>query len=78
MSTTSILLLLLGGLVVAAIAVIIDRLNFPQRAFKPRQVEVGEGHATTRDRTGAHIRQLEQTPTANGHTAPERTVDGTE
>ncbi|NNE94582.1 MAG: hypothetical protein HKN24_00970 [Acidimicrobiales bacterium] len=51
--------LLLGGagLMLALIAVIIDRLNFPQRRFIPKRVwTYGEG--PFRDRTGAHIVEI--------------------
>ncbi|MFV0525331.1 MAG: hypothetical protein ACK5RL_12645 [Acidimicrobiales bacterium] len=33
--------------------VMVDRVNFPQRQFRPRRIEVAEGDE--RDRTGAHI-----------------------
>ncbi len=48
--------LLLGGagLMLALIAVVIDRLNFPQRRFQPKRVWT-YGHGPFRDRTGAHI-----------------------
>ena len=48
--------LLLGGagLLLALIAVIIDRLNFPQRKFTPKRVWT-YGRGPFRDRTGAHI-----------------------
>ncbi|MEM9133550.1 MAG: hypothetical protein AAF962_22910 [Actinomycetota bacterium] len=46
--------LLLGSLVLAALAVVLDRVNFPQKPFRPRRIHTGEEGAT-RDRTGAHI-----------------------
>lgn len=49
--------LLLSALVLAAIAVIIDRLNFPQRPFRPKRLQAGH-HGPDRDRTGAHIRDV--------------------
>jgi hypothetical protein len=51
--------LLLGsaGLLLALIAVIIDRLNFPQRKFIPKRVWT-YGSGPFRDRTGAHIVEI--------------------
>jgi hypothetical protein len=49
------LYLALAGLLLGLVAVIIDRLNFPQPRFRPRTV-VDEGRRRTpRDRTGAHV-----------------------
>ncbi|MDH3678546.1 MAG: hypothetical protein OEV40_01225 [Acidimicrobiia bacterium] len=46
--------LVLGALLLGALAVVIDRVNFPQKPFRPKRIETsGEGAA--RDRTGAHI-----------------------
>ncbi len=42
-----------GALILAAAAVAIDRLNFPQRPFQPERLP--EGKVVHRDRTGAHI-----------------------
>lgn len=42
-----------GALILAAAAVAIDRLNFPQRPFRPEQLP--DGKVVRRDRTGAHI-----------------------
>ncbi|MDH4365533.1 MAG: hypothetical protein OEY70_15775 [Acidimicrobiia bacterium] len=47
--------LVIGALVLSALAVLIDRLNFPQRPFKPRTVPVTDGKEPPRDRTGAHM-----------------------
>ncbi|MFV0260128.1 MAG: hypothetical protein ACK5PP_16960 [Acidimicrobiales bacterium] len=41
------------AIVLGLLIVLVDRLNFPQRQFRPRQIEVGDGDE--RDRTGAHI-----------------------
>lgn len=46
--------LVLGALLLAALAVVIDRVNFPQRPFRPKRIETSEAGAA-RDRTGAHI-----------------------
>lgn len=48
------LLLVGAGLLLALIAVIVDRLNFPQRKFVPKRVWT-YGAGPFRDRTGAHI-----------------------
>jgi hypothetical protein len=47
--------LVIAALVLAALAVLVDRLNFPQRRFRPRSVPLVEGEEPRRDRTGAHI-----------------------
>jgi hypothetical protein len=43
-----------AGLLLALVAVLIDRLNFPQPRFRPRKIAI-EGRGPHRDRTGAHI-----------------------
>jgi hypothetical protein len=54
----TIYLLCAGGLILGLIAVVIDRLNFPQRRFVARGVRISPGDGATRDRTGAHIIDL--------------------
>ncbi len=54
LNTDSILLLCAGALALAVIAVLLDRVNFPQRRFKAKQIRVAE-KGPARDRTGAHI-----------------------
>ena len=51
---STIFLLCLGSLLLALIAVLVDRLNFPQPRFRARQVRPSES-TPSRDRTGAHI-----------------------
>jgi hypothetical protein len=46
--------LVIGALLLGALAVVIDRVNFPQKPFRPKRIEPGEAGAA-RDRTGAHI-----------------------
>ena len=46
--------LLLGAILLGALAVVIDRVNFPQKPFRPKRIETGVRGAA-RDRTGAHI-----------------------
>ncbi len=58
LNTDSILLLCLGALALAVIAVLLDRVNFPQRRFKAKQIRVAE-EGPARDRTGAHIVDIE-------------------
>lgn len=53
-NTSSVLSLILGALVLSLIAVVLDRLNFPQRPFRPKQIRTERG-GPSRDRTGAHI-----------------------
>lgn len=47
--------LVIGALVLSVLAVLVDRLNFPQRPFKPRTVALTDGKEPPRDRTGAHL-----------------------
>ena len=54
LNTFSVLALVLGALFLSLIAVLVDRINFPQRRFRPKQIQTGD-HGATRDRTGAHI-----------------------
>ena len=51
--------LVLGALSLGALAVVLDRVNFPQKKFRARSI-VTEGQGPTRDRTGAHIVVLSQ------------------
>lgn len=57
MTQQTVLLLAGAGLILGLIAVVIDRLNFPQPKFRAKGVRVGGEQA--RDRTGAHIVELE-------------------
>lgn len=54
----TIILLCVGALVLALIAVLIDRLNFPQTRFRAKQIKPAE-RGTTKDRTGAHIIEVD-------------------
>lgn len=54
LTASTIFLLALGALFLAGIAVLVDRLNFPQPRFRPRQLRPSES-TPIRDRTGAHI-----------------------
>lgn len=46
--------LVVGSLLLGILAVVIDRVNFPQKPFRPRRIETG-AYGSRRDRTGAHI-----------------------
>lgn len=54
LTSSTVFLLALGSLFLALIAVLVDRLNFPQARFRARQVRPSES-SPSRDRTGAHI-----------------------
>jgi hypothetical protein len=54
LSGSNLFLLCLGALTLAIIALLIDRINFPQRPFRPKRIET-EARGPKRDRTGAHI-----------------------
>ncbi len=60
MTQQTVLLLAGAGLILGLIAVVIDRLNFPQPRFRAKGVRVGDEQA--RDRTGAHIVDLDDQP----------------
>lgn len=53
-TTGSIVWLLVGSLILAALAVVVDRINFPQKPFRARRIRTS-GAGASRDRTGAHI-----------------------
>ena len=67
MTQNDVLLFCAAGLILALAAVIVDRLNFPQRRFRPKAIEVDPRYSN-RDRTGAHVNTLETKP------AQDRTV----
>jgi len=50
----SLFLLCAAALILALIAVLVDRLNFPQAPFRAKHIKPNE-HGQTKDRTGAHI-----------------------
>lgn len=63
MTQTLVLQLCAAGLILSLAAVLIDRLNFPQRRFRAKSIEV-ERRYSSRDRTGAHVNTFptEDTP----------------
>ena len=54
LTADTILALAAGALLLSFIAVLVDRLNFPQPRFRPRQIRPSET-SPSRDRTGAHV-----------------------
>lgn len=65
MSQQNLILLFVGAALLGLIAVVIDRLNFPQKRFRPKTVAL-EKKKRHRDRTGAHITDLaDDTPPTN-------------
>ena len=50
----SITSLALGALILGTLAVVLDRVNFPQRPFQAKRIKVPQ-RGSSRDRTGAHI-----------------------
>lgn len=65
MPSNTVLALLAGALLLGLIAVLIDRLNFPQRRFVPKRTVVNRRGGRQRDRTGAHITDLENEDTGS-------------
>lgn len=63
MPTSTVIVLLIGALILGAVAVIVDRLNFPQRRFVARKTVIDREEGRARDRTGAHIIDREDTDT---------------
>ncbi len=55
----AVFLLCAAALILAVIGVLVDRLNFPQARFRPKQIKPSAQHPT-RDRTGAHILDVEE------------------
>ncbi len=57
MTQQNLMLLFAGAVILGLIGVVIDRLNFPQKPFRPKTTMVEKGRPS-RDRTGAHITDL--------------------
>lgn len=57
LNTLSLLALIVGALLLSLVAVLLDRVNFPQRRFQPKQIRTGDD-GPARDRTGAHILEV--------------------
>lgn len=70
MPSSIVMALVAGALVLGGVAVIVDRLNFPQRRFVPKRVKIDDEGDATRDRTGAHIVDLGDE--GGGPTRPQR------
>lgn len=54
LTANNLFLLCLAALALAVVAVIVDRLNFPQRPFRAKMIKPPE-RGQTKDRTGAHV-----------------------
>ena len=77
MSQQTILLLCGGGMILGLIAVVIDRLNFPQRKFQPKTVSIeAKERGSKRDRTGAHIVDFDPKPKTTTNQAAESPPQG--
>lgn len=59
MTQQDLMLLFAGAVLLGLIGVVIDRLNFPQKRFRPKTTMVEKGRRS-RDRTGAHITDLDE------------------
>ncbi len=68
MTQQNLMLLFVGAVLLALIGVVIDRLNFPQKPFRPKTTMVEKGWHT-RDRTGAHITELAEGDTTDSANA---------
>jgi len=63
----NIVFLLIGAaIVLGLIAVLIDRINFPQKRFRPKAVAVDHRGKAARDRTGSHILDVDSDEGAEG------------
>lgn len=71
----SVFLLCAGALILAVIGVLVDRLNFPQSRFRPKQIKPSQ-KGLTRDRTGAHILEVEEYPQGRVASLINKGVDG--
>jgi hypothetical protein len=69
LNTTFVILLCIGALLLASIAVLVDRLNFPQPPFRPKRIQPSDRHPT-RDRTGAHIVEVTSAEAADDRLEP--------
>ena len=58
MDENTVFLLIGAAMILGLIAVLIDRINFPQRRFRPKVVAIDRKSPASRDRTGAHIIDL--------------------
>ena len=58
--------LVIGALLLGTLAVVLDRMNFPQKPFRPKRIQTPD-HGASRDRTGAHI--VDDSGSANNPTS---------
>ncbi len=62
MDERTVWLLIAGALVLGLAAVLLDRINFPQKRFRPKAVIIDPLAGAARDRTGAHVIDLDRHP----------------
>lgn len=60
MDENLVFLLIGAAIALGLIAVLIDRVNFPQKRFRPKAVAVDHKGRAARDRTGAHIIDVDE------------------
>lgn len=62
--TGSVTWLVVGALILGLLAVVLDRVNFPQKPFRAKRIRT-EARGASRDRTGAHIIDGQEPDTTN-------------
>jgi len=60
MDEKTIYLLIGASIILGLAAVLIDRVNFPQKRFRPKAVVVDRTTGGSRDRTGAHVIDVDE------------------
>jgi len=63
MTGSALLWMTIAAVLLSGLAVVLDRVNFPQRPFRSRSV-ITEGKGAKRDRTGAHVAHEEPNETS--------------
>lgn len=62
--------LVFAALVLGLLAVVLDRVNFPQKPFQAKRIRTSDA-GSARDRTGAHIVDDAATPASNDTDQPD-------
>ena len=65
--------IVLGALILGTLAVVLDRVNFPQRPFQAKRIETPQ-RGSSRDRTGAHILDESEDDAAADNAAADATA----
>jgi hypothetical protein len=60
MTEQTVFQLIAASLVLGLAAVLLDRINFPQKRFRPKKVVISDAAPSARDRTGAHVIDLDE------------------